>query len=300
MTMNDHDCCIILNLLNGLGGLSAWKHRGAPFNALIKACGGVSAIFESDIGTLARIGGIGEEPAGRILRWREFVDLDRELETAGNNGVTILCRTDDEYPAALRELANPPLCLYVLGTLPAELAEQPIAIVGTRTPTDFGVRTARGFSKAAAEAGWATVSGLALGIDTSVHQATIDAGGKTVAALGGGLSNVYPAENRDPARAIVRAGGALVSEYPMDTEATRYTLPRRNRIIAGLSRRTLVVEAAERSGALMTAAHAAARGCRVFAVPGDADNPMSAGCDNLIRQGAAPALDFGDILDEPP
>ena len=200
-------------------------------------------------------------------------------------------------PHRLRELSNPPLCIYVLGTLPAELTEKSIAIVGTRTPSVFGVRMARKFSKDAVAAGWATVSGLALGIDTNVHQATIDAGGKTVAVLGDGLARVYPSENRDLACAIVRAGGAIVSEYPMDTTATRYTLPRRNRIIAGLSRRTLVVEAAERSGALMTAAFAEEQGCRVFAVPGDADNPVSTGCNNLIRRGAKPALDFNDILD---
>ena len=297
--MKDHDCCIILNLLNGLGGLSAWKRRGSYINALIEACGGVSAVFESDADALVRVGGISAELAGRITRWREFIDLDRELENAKNKGATILCRTDDEYPASLRELGNPPLCLYVLGKLPAGLEEQSIAIVGTRTPTDFGICTARKFSKDAAELGWTTVSGLAMGIDTNVHQATLDAGGKTVAALGCGLSNVYPAENLDLARAIVRAGGAIVSEYPMNTEATRYTLPRRNRIIAGLSRRTLVIEAAERSGALMTVAYAQERGCRVFAVPGDADNPMSAGCRGLIRQGAKPALDFNDILGEP-
>lgn len=294
--MNDHDGCIILNLLNGLGGLSAWKRRGSHVDALIKACGSVSAVFDSDADTLSRIDGVGAELADRISRWRELVDLDRELESAEKEGVAILCRTDDDYPPSLRELTHPPLCIYLLGPLPADLAVRSVAVVGTRTPSDFGARMAREFAVAAVYAGWSTVSGLASGIDTVAHRSTVEAGGRTVAVLGSGLANVYPPENIELARAIVRSGGAVVSEYPIDTESTRCTLPRRNRIIAGLSRCTLVVEAAERSGALMTAAHASNRGCPVFAVPGTEDNPLAAGCNNLIRQGATPALSFADIL----
>lgn len=295
-TMNDHDGCIILNLLNGIGGLSAWKRRGSPVDALIGACGSVSAVFDSDADTLSRIDGIGAALVGRIASWRKFVDLDREQETAKKEGVTILCRTDDDYPASLRELTHPPLCVYLLGSLPAGLAIRSVAIVGTRTPSDFGVRMAREFSMSAARAGWSTVSGLASGIDTVAHRSTVEAGGMTVAVLGSGLANVYPPENIELARDIVRAGGAIVSEYPMNTGSTRYTLPRRNRIIAGLSRCTLVVEAAERSGALMTAAHAANRGCPVFAMPGAEDDPLASGCNDLIRQGTKPARSFDDIL----
>ena len=295
--MNDHDGCIILNMLNGIGGLSAWKHRGPGNNALIEACGNVSAVFDSDVATLSRIGGISVEHADRIIRWRLLVDLKNELEIAKNEGVTILCRTDDEYPDSLRKLDNPPLCIYLRGILPLGLAARSIAIVGTRTPSEFGIRKARDFSMSAVREGWSTVSGLTSGIDTIVHWSTIEAGGKTVAVLGSGIANVYPPENNEFARAIIRSGGAIVSEYPMQTESNRYTLPRRNRIIAGLFRCTLVVEAAERSGALMTAEYAAKRGCRIFAVPGDANNPMSVGCNNLIQQGAKSALHFEDILD---
>lgn len=295
--MNEHDACIILNMLNGIGGLSAWKRRGSGTNALIKACGSVSAVFDLDSATLSRVNGIGTEQADRIIRWYELVDLKNELEIAKNEGVTILCRTDDEYPDSLRELDNPPLCIYLRGILPPGLAARSIAIVGTRTPSEFGIRKARDFSTSAVREGWSTVSGLASGVDTIVHRSTIDSGGKTVAVLGSGLANLYPPENIELARAVVRAGGALVSEYPMNTKSTRYTLPRRNRIIAGLSCRTLVIEAAERSGTLMTAAYAAKKGCRVFAVPGDANNPMAAGSNHLIREGAKPVTSFGDILD---
>ena len=294
--MNDHDTCIILNMLNGIGGLSAWKRRGPHIRALVESCGSVSSIFELDPAFISRVGGIGIEQAERIPRWRDFVDLDRELEDAQKAGATILCRTDDDYPESLRELANPPLCIYLLGALPPDLADRSIAIVGTRTPSDHGIGMAGRFSESAASAGWTTISGLALGIDTVAHQTTIEAGGRTVAVPGSGLANLYPAENAGLADAIVRTGGAVVSEYPMHTESTRYTLPRRNRIIAGLARCTLVVEAAAKSGALMTAGHASERGARVFAVPGAEDSPMAAGCRELIRQGAEPANGFDDIL----
>lgn len=294
--MNEHDGCIILNMLNGIGGLSAWKRRSPDINALIEFCGSVSAIFESDAASLARIHGISSGLADRIIHWRELVNLKHELETMENEGVTILCRTDDEYPDSLRGLDNPPLCLYLHGGLPPDLAARSIAIVGTRIPSAFAIHKARDFSISAVREGWSTVSGLASGIDTVTHQSTLEAGGRTVAVLGSGLANVYPLENIELARAIVRAGSAVVSEYPMNMGANRYTLPRRNRIIAGLSRCTLVVEAAERSGALMTAAHTANRGCPVFAVQGAEDAPMAAGCNALIRQGAKPVTSFEDIL----
>ena len=288
--MNDHDGCIILNMLNGIGGSRA--------NALIEFCGSVSAIFEADAATLSRVRGISAELANRILRWRESVDFDRELEIAKNGGVNILCRTDDEYPESLRELRDAPLCMYVRGELPAEMAVRSISIVGTRNASNYGARMARHLSEDAAYGGWTTVSGLAIGIDTIVHQATVDAGGKTVAVLGGGLAKLHPVENLDLARAIIRTGGAVISEFPMTTAPTRHTFPMRNRIIAGLTCGTLVIEAGVNSGSLITAAQALEQGRHVFAVPGEADNPSAAGCNTLIKQGARLVMNFDDILDE--
>jgi len=288
--VNDHDGCIVLNMLNGIGGSRA--------NALIKFCGSVSAIFESDAASLSRIRGISENLADRILSWRDHVELDRELEIARNGGVTILCRTDDEYPAALRELRDAPLCIYIRGVLPPDLSTRSLSIVGTRNASNYGARMARHLSEAAAFGGWTTISGLAIGIDTIVHQATVDAGGKTVAVLGGGLAKLHPAENLDLARAIIRTGGAVISEFPMTTVPTRHTFPMRNRIIAGLSCGTLVVEAGVNSGSLITAAQALEQGRHVFAVPGEADNPSAAGCNTLIKQGAKLVMNFDDILDE--
>ena len=288
--MNDHDGCIVLNMLNGIGGSRA--------NALIEFCGSVSAIFESDAASLSRIRGISENLADRILSWHDHVELDRELEIARNGGVTILCRTDDEYPAALRELRDAPLCIYIRGVLPPDLSTRSLSIVGTRNASNYGARMARHLSEAAAFGGWTTISGLAIGIDTIVHQATVDAGGKTVAVLGGGLAKLHPAENLDLARAIIRTGGAVISEFPMTTVPTRHTFPMRNRIIAGLSCGTLVVEAGVNSGSLITAAQALEQGRHVFAVPGEADNPSAAGCNTLIKQGAKLVMNFDDILDE--
>ena len=288
--MNDHDGCLVLNMLSGIGGSRA--------NALIEFCGSVSAIFDSDTASLARIRGISSELADRILRWREFVDLDRELEIAKNGGVTILCRTDDEYPDSLRELRDAPLCIYMRGSLPADLAVRSISIVGTRNASNYGARMARHLSESAAYGGWTTISGLAIGIDTIVHQATVDAGGRTIAVLGGGLAKLHPVENLDLARAIIRSGGAVISEFPMTTTPTRHTFPMRNRIIAGLSCGTLVVEAGVNSGSLITAAQALEQGRHVFAVPGEADNPSAAGCNTLIKQGAKLVMNFDDILDE--
>ena len=288
--MNDHDGCIILNMLNGIGGSRA--------NALIEFCGSVSAIFEADAATLSRVRGISAELANRILCWRESVDFDRELEIAKNGGVNILCRTDDEYPESLRELRDAPLCIYMRGALPDEMDVRSISIVGTRNASNYGARMARHLSEDAAYGGWTTVSGLAIGIDTIVHQATVDAGGKTVAVLGGGLAKLHPAENLDLARAIIRTGSAGISEFPMTTAPTRHTFPMRNRIIAGLTCGTLVVEAGVNSGSLITAAQALEQGRHVFAVPGEADNPSAAGCNTLIKQGARLVMNFDDILDE--
>ena len=288
--MNDHDGCIILNMLNGIGGSRA--------NALIEFCGSVSAIFDSDAASLSRIRGISSELAARILDWRKYVEFDRELEIAKNGGVNILCRTDDEYPASLRELRDAPLCIYMRGTLPADLDVRSISIVGTRNASNYGARMARHLSESAAYGGWTTISGLAIGIDTIVHQATVDAGGRTVAVLGGGLAKLHPVENLDLARAIIRSGGAVISEFPMTTAPTRHTFPMRNRIIAGLSCGTLVVEAGVNSGSLITAAQALEQGRHVFAVPGEADNPSAAGCNTLIKQGAKLVMNFDDILDE--
>ena len=204
---------------------------------------------------------------------------------------------DPRYPALLREIPDPPPLLHVNGD-PARLARPMLAIVGSRNPTVLGEHTARTFSNALSCAGLTIVSGLALGIDACAHEVALASGeGGTVAVVGTGLDRVYPAGHRDLAHRIA-AHGALVSEFPLGTPARSDHFPRRNRILSGLSVGCLVVEAAPRSGSLITARLAAEQGREVFAIPGSIHSPMSRGCHALIRQGARLTECVEDILEE--
>ena len=200
-----------------------------------------------------------------------------------------------DYPDLLRTAPAPPLALFIAGD-PALLWHPAVAVVGSRSPTAGGRGNAAAFARALAAAGLAVVSGLARGIDAAAHEAALEAGGLTVAVLGSGIDRVYPAANRALAARIV-ATGAVVSEYPPGTVARAGQFPSRNRIVAGLSLGTVVVEAAMRSGALITARLAGDAGREVFAVPGSIHNPMARGCHRLIRSGAALVESAAEVLD---
>ena len=200
-------------------------------------------------------------------------------------------------PKLLREIHDPPLVLYVCGDA-ASLDTACVAMVGTRGPTQYGRETAARFGFQLATAGVTVVSGWARGIDTESHRAALKAHGRTVAVIGSALDRLYPAENRDLARAIATSGGAVVSEYPFGRSADRQTFPMRNRIVSGLSRAVLVIEAGVTSGTLITAGHALEQGRAVLAVPGRIDNPSALGCHKLLRQGARLAESVDDVLDE--
>jgi len=208
----------------------------------------------------------------------------------------LLCLTDPAYPRLLRQLAQPPPVLFVHGD-PACLRAAQIAIVGTRNPTPSGRETTRDFAAHLAGSGLVITSGLALGVDAEAHRGALQGGGITVAVMGTGLDRIYPAKHRELAQAIAEAG-ALVSELPPGTPPLAENFPRRNRIISGLSMGTLVVEAAVRSGSLITARFAAEQGREVFAIPGSIHNPMARGCHSLIRQGAKLVETAADILEE--
>jgi DNA processing protein len=215
------------------------------------------------------------------------------LAAPGNH----LLRLDDpRYPDLLRQIPDPPPVLYVRGD-PAALGNLQLAIVGSRNPTRGGLENARAFAAHLAGAGLTITSGLALGIDAAAHEGALAAGGTTIAVTGTGLDRVYPARHRELAHRIA-GQGALVSEFPPGTPPRPAHFPQRNRIISGLSLGTLVVEAARRSGSLVTARHALEQGREVFAIPGSIHNPLARGCHALIRQGAKLVETADDILEE--
>ena len=211
----------------------------------------------------------------------------------------------NEYPEELRNIYDPPLKLYVLGN--KELLKQKnIAIVGTRSATDYGKMVALKISKELSEYGINIISGLAVGIDEYAHLGNLQIQkvvaesviGKTIAVLGSGIDNIYPKENTEIARKIVQTGGCIVSEYPCGTKPDKLHFPQRNRVISGLSSGVLVVEAKERSGSLITADFALEQGKEVFAVPGNILNSTSDGTNNLIKHGAKLVTSFIDIIEE--
>ena len=203
----------------------------------------------------------------------------------------------DEYPLWLREIPSAPLLLFVEGDVALLQAAQ-IAMVGTRDPSPGGCAIAAQLSRDLVAAGLVVTSGLAIGIDGVCHSSALDAGGKTIAVLGSGLANCYPKRHLKLAEQIVATGGALVSEFWPDSAPRQENFPRRNRIISGLSLGTVVVEAAARSGSLITARYAMEQGREVFAVPGALQNPNSAGCHHLIQQGAKLICSAADIVEE--
>src|SRR5579863_10023342 len=236
-------------------------------------------------------------PSARAqLMQPDEVSLRRDLEWMAASGARLLLSTDAEYPAQLRHIRGAPAALFVLGDV-AALARPQIAMVGTRTPTASGCKTAREFASHLARAGVTITSGLAAGIDAAGHEGALQAGGQTVAVCGTGLDRVYPTQHAALAERI-RGQGALISEFPPRTPLRKANFPRRNRLMSGLALGVLVVEAARRSGALITARHAADQGRDVLAVPGSIYSPRSQGCHKLIRAGAVLVQAPAEVLAE--
>ena len=287
--MTNQEACVVLNMLSGIGP--------ARMTALLAFCGEPQEIFQTSAQALASVQGISEAMADKIVHWEKYVDLAHELDLAARGGVDIIAQNDEDYPELLSQIHDPPICLYVRGKLPVSLSLRSLAIVGTRNVTNYGQRMARHLAEAAAYSSFVVVSGLAYGVDAAAHQAALDAGGESVSVLGGGLARIQPQEHVPLAREIARHG-AVISEFPMEYAPTRHSFPLRNRIISGLCRATLVVEAGLNSGSLITASYALEQGRTVFAVPGQADNPQAAGCNRLIRQNAILTETFDDILEE--
>ncbi len=237
------------------------------------------------------------ESIRNALKTPDWESVDNALKWLEPEGNTIITQQDRVYPDLLRELNDAPALLFVIGNV-SVLNSPQIAMVGSRNPTHIGAETAHEFGRFIGSSGITVTSGLALGIDTKSHQGAMDGGGETIAVLGTGPDRIYPASNHRLAHQIVDGGGAIVSDYMPGTPPLAPNFPRRNRIISGMSLGTLVVEAAVKSGSLITARLASEQGREVYAIPGSIHNPLARGCHKLIRQGAKLVESGADILEE--
>ena len=286
--MTSREAYISLNRIEGIGPVRV--------RALCAALGSPEAVLEASPAALAGVRGIGPKVAENIVSQRTGLDAGREEAAAAKLGARLVTPVDGDYPEPLKNIYDPPLCLYVRGTLEKKDA-QALAIVGTRRASHYGAAQADRLAYQVSKAGFAVVSGLARGIDTVAHKAALKAGGRTLAVLGGAMDKLYPPENRELAEEIV-AHGALISEFPLGREPDRTTFPYRNRVVSGLSKGVLVVEAGMDSGAMNTAEQALEQGRSVMAVPGRVDMDGARGPHSLIRNGARLVEDLADILKE--
>ena len=245
---------------------------------------------------LQYVSGIGQTLAKRITQARTEVDIDEQLRLAAEHNIAILTPADERYPHLLRELPDPPAVLFLLGEF-KEIDGLAVAIVGTRHASRYGLKQAESLAASLARAGFTVVSGMARGIDTAAHRGALAAGGRTIAVLASGVLAPYPPENTKLSEEIA-AHGCVVSEAPPTMPPISGMFPQRNRIISGLTLGTIVVEASNRSGALITARHAGEQNRQVFAVPGQIDSPLSAGPHSLIRDGAKLVTSIDDVLEE--
>ena len=277
-----------LTLVPGVGPLTA--------RALLDQFGTATEVLNASTAALRDVPGVGPKVASRIAKARSEIDAGFELDLCRKAGVQVIPRGGANYPAPLEEIPDPPSLLYLRGDY---VATDPlaIAIVGSRRCTPYGMRVAERLAASLARVGITVVSGLARGIDAAAHRGALKAGGRTIAVLANGLSDIYPPEHLDLAREVSEAG-AIVSEMPMRQGPLAGLFPQRTRIISGLSLGVVVVEATPRSGSLSTARHAMEQNRDVFAVPGPVDSLPSQGCHRLIRDGARLVETVDDIIEE--
>ncbi|WP_204152467.1 DNA-processing protein DprA [Leptolyngbya sp. CCY15150] len=261
--------------------------------------GTLAAAWDAPAAALGEVDGFGRQTCDSILRERSQLDPAELLATHSDHNPNFWTPADPDYPRLLLEIPDPPPVLYYRGQVNPQENQgilPAIALVGTRSPSDYGRRWTQRLTQALTESGWTIISGLADGIDTLAHKTCLEAGGRTVAVVGTGVDIVYPSSNRALAQRILEQG-LILSEYPAGTKPDRAHFPRRNRMIAGLSRATLVLEAPSRSGALITARLANDCGRDVYALPGSLDNERSLGCLELLNQGAQVVLGEADLLE---
>jgi DNA processing protein len=278
---------LVLKSVPGIGNLI--------YKRLIDRFQSPHRVFDATDEELLTVNGMTGKLISALRRHQEMDSIRHELDSASEKGFAIIPLTDPDFPPLLLQIPDPPPYLYAFGNLRS--IKNPIALVGSRNATDYGILTARRLSFDLVTHGITIVSGMAVGIDTAAHQGALLAKGQTVAVLGSGLNHIYPKENRSLFHEIA-SHGAVISEFPLNEEPRASNFPQRNRIISGMSLGTVIVEAAKQSGSLITARFAAEQGREVFAVPGSIQSFKSAGTHGLIKQGAKLVEHAGDILEE--
>jgi len=266
------------------------------FYKLLEFFGSTDAAWKAKSGEISKILNLSPKISSRLFEEKNNIIPEREVEVIHKNKVNVLTIEDALYPENLKTIHYPPPVLYFKGTI-LESDKNSISIVGSRKATYYGKMVAEKISKDLALAGLTIISGMARGIDTAAHKGALSVSGRTIAVLGCGIDHIYPPENRRLAQEI-QESGAVISEFSLSTLPERQNFPRRNRVISGLSLGTVVVEAAEKSGALITADFALEQGREVFAIPGNINSPLSNGSHNLIKQGAKLVENYQDILEE--
>jgi DNA processing protein len=279
---------LCLSLVSGVGP--------RLYRALVDHFGSASAVLNAPMSELRMVPGIGAKLSQAVSRAREQIDAADELQFCRQQGIAILGAGEAGYPRMLAEIPDPPAILYVQGELKPQ-DQLAVAIVGSRHATQYGLAQAQRLAASLARAGLVIVSGLARGVDAAAHRGALEAGGRTIAVLGGGLAQIYPPEHQPLANEIA-GQGAVVSEAPPRSQPLSGSFPQRNRIISGISLGVIVVEASTHSGALITAQHAMEQNREVFAVPGRVDNRMAHGCHRLLRDGAKLVESADDVLEE--
>ncbi len=275
-------------MIEGLGPVSVRR--------LIDCLGSPKAILEADREALMKARGVGEKLALKILSQRDAIDAAEEIDKAADFGARIVTMVDDEYPAALKAIHDPPLALYIRGRFLPEDSKA-LGIVGSRSTSHYGLSAADRLAYQLGQTGFTVVSGLARGTDTAAHVGALKSTGRTIAVLGGALDCLYPPENAELADRIAKQG-AVVSEYPLGRQADRMTFPYRNRIISGLSMGVLLIESDLKGGSMHTTEAAMEQGRTVFALPGRIDTPGARGPHMLIKNGAKLVESLDDILEE--
>ncbi len=277
--------------LNGVSGLGTVR-----INALLAYFGDAESVFKASRDELTSLGILPQGVISNIIAFAKDKFIEREYGLMRQKGVSILTLDDEDYPKTLRTIPGAPLVLYVLGDAKV-LSNISLGVVGSRIASFYGQRVAGDFANAFGQAGINVVSGLARGIDTAAHRGCLKAKHPTVAVIGCGLNFVYPKENEALYKEIVNNGGAIISELPMDISPAPRNFPPRNRIISGLAQAVVIIEAAEKSGALITVDYALEQGREVFAVPGPVDHISSKGSNQLIKDGVKVALTPHDVLE---